>query len=295
MRHAKGFTLVELLVVVAIVGILASMMVPAILAALQGTRDTVCLGNLRNIGTALGIYRQQNEQRWPWIPNVTADWSAVPTGTNRERRPDADEKDAGPRSITALMFLLVRHGQPPGLFICPDDDEAVEDRDIRWDDDRDPTTPPDFAWDFSSPRNVSYSWQAPIWKAGKYVNGLNDADSMAVVMGEKSPGADDPDWRPQAMRDGLSIHEIRKELSPNHRQRGVINLLRADSSAARRKRPDVGIAQDNVYTASNQPYTGSRSATSLDIREHLSPQDTFLRGPVSPDRDTPPEAPPQTQ
>jgi prepilin-type N-terminal cleavage/methylation domain-containing protein len=280
MRRTKAFTLVELLVVVGIIGMLAGMLIPSIQTAMRIAEAAACMANLRSIGTAVGIYQQQNDQSWPWIPNVTSDWSKVPTGTNRDADPGQDPKKPGDRSITALLFLLVRDRQSPRLFLCPGDDGAEEDTPTRWDDDNDAATASVYYWDFAESRNVSYSVQAPVRKGEKYLNGMSDEEGAAVTVGDKTRAASDSDWQPGALTEQTSREEVRRNLSDNHRSIGVINVLRADFSVFQAKRPDIGIDRDNIYTASGQKEAGDREATSLDISQHLSVHDTFLIGPI---------------
>jgi len=60
-----AFTLLELLVVIAIIGILAALLMPALGKAKEAGRSTVCLSNLRQIGVALQLYVQDNNNRLP--------------------------------------------------------------------------------------------------------------------------------------------------------------------------------------------------------------------------------------
>ncbi len=52
----KGFTLIELLVVVAIIAILAALLLPAVQAAREAARSASCKNNLRQFGTAMYLY-----------------------------------------------------------------------------------------------------------------------------------------------------------------------------------------------------------------------------------------------
>jgi prepilin-type N-terminal cleavage/methylation domain-containing protein len=61
-----GFTLVEVLVAISIIGIMASLLLPAVAKSKIKTKRIQCLGNLAQIGKALYMYGNDHDGRLPW-------------------------------------------------------------------------------------------------------------------------------------------------------------------------------------------------------------------------------------
>jgi prepilin-type processing-associated H-X9-DG protein/prepilin-type N-terminal cleavage/methylation domain-containing protein len=61
----KGFTLVELLVVISVIGLLAALGIPAIKTAQDKAKQAACNSNLKQLGVALSAYLAENNGTFP--------------------------------------------------------------------------------------------------------------------------------------------------------------------------------------------------------------------------------------
>ena len=82
-RSSGGFTLVELLTVIAIIAVLAAILFPVFAKARGKAREVACNANLRQIGLAVKMYTQDYDEAYPYAldpadkytPSI---WSSFP-------------------------------------------------------------------------------------------------------------------------------------------------------------------------------------------------------------------------
>jgi len=67
----SSFTLIELLVVVAIIAILASLLLPALAAARESARMSICGGNLKQLALATELYAASHDDILPFLYDAT--------------------------------------------------------------------------------------------------------------------------------------------------------------------------------------------------------------------------------
>src|SRR4051812_31000827 len=110
MRHIRrslrrGFTLIELLVVIAIIAILAAILFPVFAQAREAARKASCIDNGKQMGTAVGMYRQDYDETWP--PGY---YYNDPNGSNLDA--------SGIHHWSGLCQPYIKNWK---IFICPSD------------------------------------------------------------------------------------------------------------------------------------------------------------------------------
>jgi len=137
----RGFTLGELLVVVAIIGILAALILPAVQASREAARRAQCSNNLKQIGIALHVYHDvwhslpegcMTDYRDPWVGQGWG-WAA-------KLLPELEQKTVyDDMGITQQMLsdVVASADYQPYIrlqfpvFICPSDDPHDQAHDYR--------------------------------------------------------------------------------------------------------------------------------------------------------------------
>lgn len=105
-----AFTLIELLIVIAIIAILAAILFPVFAAAREKARQAQCASNLKQIGIAFAQYAQDYDETYPITFDFTNNTVAKLSTWDVE--------------INAYLKVPVGYGAMSTVFSCPDDNVA---------------------------------------------------------------------------------------------------------------------------------------------------------------------------
>ncbi len=129
-RRRSAFTLVELLVVIAIIGLIIALLLPAVQAAREAGRRTVCRSNMRQLGLALHTYHDVHDRLpagWKGYAGINVPDPQGPSGWGWATAlfPYLEQSNLHARINQNLSLLHPSHDTvrrtPLEIFLCPSD------------------------------------------------------------------------------------------------------------------------------------------------------------------------------
>lgn len=235
--NRKAFTLVELLVVVAIIALLLGILLPALGRAREIANRSVCGANLNGIYKAEYTYSVTNGDQFSKV-----DKGSATTATKFDETSRTAEDDAADASVTASLFLMVKDGST-GVksWICP---SSGDSKDPLTQDGTGDGTAADLedCDDFYAGTNLSYS-PVNMFEVTQSRQWTANVSADWVIMADKNNGESqnisDPDDADQ--------DDIEKANSQNHSQGDGQNCLFGDGHVSWSSDPFQGPQDNNVF------------------------------------------------
>ena len=261
----KGFTLVELLVVITIIALLMSILMPALARVRQVAYRTLCGTNLSAIGKLMLVYSNDNEEDYPFAGGPKSLWST--TGDIADAFGENQLKAFGgnvsnPVTVTSSFYLLIKYADGTAKqFVCKGDGAKVFKLS-----DFGSAVPDDFeiedAWDFGDGvrgnpgEYCSYAYHMPYYQV-KNVPGFPigvTSKPNSPLCSDRNPYLDKnlsdedlegPKWDTTTDPPSYSAPDGKGNCAAH--QRDGQNVLFNDSHVYFQTYPNCGINNDNIY------------------------------------------------
>ena len=114
--------MVQLLVVIAIIAILAAILLPTLNAARERSRQSSCTNNLKQIGTAVMTYVQDNKEKYPTTPGQAKSYGSATYDLTY-----AAAGQTAANAAAAMNIVRTAGNVDWKVFVCPSTTDSEAD------------------------------------------------------------------------------------------------------------------------------------------------------------------------
>jgi len=267
MRRSKGFTLVELLVVVGIIAMLVGILMPTLGRAREIAQMSICAANLNSIGKGIQLHLTEFDDKFPLMSHAE---NGGDTDAALSTSTDSDNVDStlGTNAMQNVWVLIAKGTLQEEHFKCPSDKAWEARKDV------DETDLKKYGW--VSWANFSYGMHKPYDDSsggtGNKAPLTSNKDGNFVIFADKNFTEDTSGTAGPGHIYYTSSNAYRK---PGNHPRDGFNFLTYGASSQKSpfdendtsltSQSRVGIAGDDVYVAGDndgQNLPGSTAGTS---------------------------------
>jgi len=253
MKRSKGFTLVELLVVVGIIAMLVGILMPTLGRAREIAQMSMCGANLNGIGKGVIMYQAEAEDKFPLLGQHTSGANlmvALNSGTDND-----DIANLNSNAMQNAWVMIQKGSISEELLKCPSDKSWTARKDVTGETG---TQLKKYGW--NSWNNFSFGIHMPY--------GQNHASPLTSSLKGSFPIFADKNYQEKGEIGSVYYTTSSQSRKPGNHPRDGFNFLTYGASCSKQRYTEgvsrrfsaCGVGNDDIYVSQDSGGTGTYNA-----------------------------------